>query len=284
MNRHIKKLVPLPVSVFIETWKDRVELNKLKQIPCDTSPISEAVGSTEVRKMLSSENLAKEFCEAEREIGSLSIGTEGGINLGDRRALYYLLRHFRPSKVLEVGTHIGASTVSILAALRQRAREAPTSPGKLVTVDIRDVNDRESRPWVKYKSKNSPREMSQLMGSADRVQFVVSTSISYLSGCTERFDFIFLDGSHSATSVYQEVPLALNCLNDGGVILLHDYFPELKPLWSDGNVIPGPWLATKRLESEGAGLAVLPLGELPWMTKLNSKVSSLALLHKVSRS
>jgi hypothetical protein len=62
------------------------------------------------------------------------------------------------------------------------------------------------------------------------------------------------------------------------VILLHDYFPDLKPLWSNGRVIPGPWLAIERLKREGAPLTVKPFGALPWPTKLNSNNTSLALL------
>ena len=72
--------------------------------------------------------------------------------------------------------------------------------------------------------------------------------------------------------------MALKMLNPNGVILLHDYFPGMKPLWSDGTVIPGPYLATERFVKEGINLTVLPLGELPWPTKLGSNVTSLALL------
>jgi len=39
-------------------------------------------------------------------------------------------------------------------------------------------------------------------------------------------------------------------------------------------------LATQRLKLEGADFNVVPFGELPWMTKFDSKVSSLALLAK----
>jgi hypothetical protein len=62
------------------------------------------------------------------------------------------------------------------------------------------------------------------------------------------------------------------------VILLHDYFPGLQPLWVDRNVIRGPWLAVERLRSEGARLKAIPLGRLPWDTKLGSQTTSLALL------
>jgi hypothetical protein len=52
----------------------------------------------------------------------------------------------------------------------------------------------------------------------------------------------------------------------------------LQPLWSNGSVIPGPFLATERLKAEEAKVVVLPLGELPWPTKLRSSATSLALL------
>jgi hypothetical protein len=87
-----------------------------------------------------------------------------------------------------------------------------------------------------------------------------------------------LDGDHSAGTVYEEIVLALRVLSQGGVIVLHDYFPDLQPLWSDGSVIPGPWLGTQRLRAEGVNLAVLPLGDLPWMTKRQSKATSLAIV------
>jgi predicted O-methyltransferase YrrM len=145
-------------------------------------------------------------------------------------------------------------------------------------VDIRDVNGARSRPWKTFESKFSPKEMSEIKGVPDLVELVTSASIRYLSTCIDRFDFIFLDGNHAAATVYQEVPLALQVLNKGGVILLHDFFRNLKPLWSYKNVMPGPWLAAQCLQHEGVNFQVSPLGELPWMTKHNSKVSSLALL------
>ena len=43
----------------------------------------------------------------------------GGVNPGDRRALYQLVGHFKPRRVLEIGTYVGASTVHIASALRR---------------------------------------------------------------------------------------------------------------------------------------------------------------------
>src|SRR5690606_22642312 len=120
--------------------------------------------------------------------------------------------------------------------------------------------------------------MMRRLGCPERVQFFTEDSLLHLARCRRRFDFIFLDGEHAAGQVYREVPRALALLEAGGVILLHDYFPGGRPLWTNRRVVPGPYQAVERLRAEGAPLKVLPLGALPWPTKLGSHVTSLALL------
>jgi len=202
----------------------------------------------------------------------------GGVNPGDRRAIYYLVRHFRPRTVLEIGTHIGASTMHIAAALRRAQEEDPEGEYRMTTVDIADVNDRTTTPWLDYGSMYSPAELAERLGLQDQISFVTAGSLDYLASCEEQYDFIFLDGDHAPNAVYEEIPRALQTLRPEGLILLHDYFPELQPLWSNRAVIRGPWLATERLRFEGAQFEVIPLGELPWPTKLDSRTTSLALL------
>src|SRR6476646_1353494 len=63
----------------------------------------------------------------------------GGVNCGDRRALFYVVKALRPASILEIGSHVGASTVHIGAAM------APGS--KLVTLDIQDVNEGAGAYW-----------------------------------------------------------------------------------------------------------------------------------------
>jgi hypothetical protein len=67
-------------------------------------------------------------------------------------------------------------------------------------------------------------------------------------------------------------------LNDGGVILLHDYYPKGRALFPDGNVISGPYRALERVIKENPKIEVKPLGALPWETKLGSHMTSLALV------
>lgn len=201
----------------------------------------------------------------------------GGVNYGDGRAIYYLVSALRSHDVLEVGTHIGVSTAHITCALRQIASDGQRLP-HLTTVDIIDVNDPETKPWIKNGSENAPRGIVEELGNGNLVDFVAQNSTEFLKNCERTFDFIFLDGSHAAEMVYQETSLALRLLNDGGVILLHDYFPDLKALWSNKSVLPGPFLAGKKIQAECNTLAIQPLGALPWPTKLGSTVTSLALV------
>lgn len=204
----------------------------------------------------------------------------GGVNTGDQRALYHLVSALKPVSVLEIGTHIGCSTVHIALALASAHTGAGATP-KLTTVDIRNVNDELTKPWEDFDSKASPASLVKAVGCESMVQFATADSLGFLAEGTEMFDLIFLDGLHTAARVYQEALLAFRRLTPGGSIVLHDFYPDGRALWSDGEVIPGPYLAMRRLLRQTPGAQVLPLGDLPWPTKLNSNTTSLAVLTRI---
>jgi predicted O-methyltransferase YrrM len=195
-----------------------------------------------------------------------------GVNPGDRRALYYLLRRAAPRHVLEIGTHIGSSTVALALAAARLTGAAVT------TADIRDVNDVAEKPWASFGSPASPRDLIASLGCGPLVRFEIGPSLNALTRGDRSFGMIFLDGSHNADMVYREIPLALRRLEPPGLVVLHDYFPGVKPLWADHPPLPGPALAAARFAAEGAGFVVLPLGDLPWPTKLGTRRTSLAIL------
>jgi predicted O-methyltransferase YrrM len=266
---------------FAKIQKERVELHLVPKQPADgAEQLRRTLSQTDLRELLSDNERGTEWRELEPEL-TRTIGAAnlpGGVNPGDRRAIFSLLRSLAPQSVLEIGTHVGASTIHIIAALRLNRLRDPSQAPRLTTVDILDVNDPANGPWRELRLPHSPREMAARLGAGSWTRFVVQPSLEYLTTSGERFDLIFLDGDHAAKTVYREVPAALRALNPGGVVLLHDFFPHLRPLWSDGSVLPGPWLATRRLQKEGARFEVLPFGSLPWPTKLGSSVSSLALM------
>lgn len=260
----------------MKTPLERRRLAALPSLACSADRLKPR-DEIDLRAMLDSSEIAADWeAVADRLTGfGIPDGT-GGVNPGDRRAVYYLASYLRPARVLEVGTHIGASTIHLAAALSK------VEGARLTSVDIEPVNDPVKKPWLTYGSKQSPAQMIEELGFTDFVSFESANSSDYLSAHEGQFDLVFLDGHHGATTVYQEVPAALSALKPGGVILLHDYFPGLRPLWSTGTVIHGPALAAERLQREGLRAEVLPLGALPWPTKLGSNVTSLALLLRSS--
>jgi predicted O-methyltransferase YrrM len=211
-----------------------------------------------------------EWNEIQQRVAILDIGDRSGaVNKGDRRAIYELARQLGAKTILEVGTHVGGSTVMLALALEKNGG------GKLTSVDIQDVNA-PGTAWQKLGLKYNPRESVKAVGCPE-VTFHAMPSLEFLRTATETYDLIFLDGGHEAATVYQELPAALKLLNPNGVILLHDFFPNAQPLWDDGVVVHGPWHAVDRHRSEGALFKVQPLGDLRWPTKQGSNRTSLAV-------
>jgi predicted O-methyltransferase YrrM len=198
-----------------------------------------------------------------------------GVNPGDRRALWYLVKGLGARSVLEVGTNVGASTFYIAAALKSLDGEPDA---RLVTIDIEDVNNENTGEWKKRALTSSPEDMIRAIDSQHIVTFVNDSSLHYLDSCAQHFDLVFLDGDHSATTVYQEISHAVRVLNKDGVILLHDYFPKNRPLWKEDPPRVGPYLGLSRARNENPQIGVLPLHELPWPTKPGTRKTTLALV------
>jgi predicted O-methyltransferase YrrM len=262
----------------------KVEERRLARLSTESCNVDKLLKTTptDIVAALGSAEAAAEWEQTAREIQAFELpDSTGGVNKGDQRALYYMLRHFRPATILEIGTHIGSSTLTMALAARRLRQLNPPTATTICTVDLRDVNDPVQQPWKQYASKTAPREMIAKAGCSEFVSFRAEPSLAFLDRSDGDFDFIFLDGSHAAPYVYQEVPKALRRLRPGGRILLHDYYPGLRPLWNDGFVVPGVHLAIERLLREGNSIGATPLGALPWPTKLGSNVTSLAILTKV---
>jgi predicted O-methyltransferase YrrM len=243
-------------------------LSRVEPVRCDVTALRPDI---DLDRVLSADHGLEIWTRVERRIEASGLThNPGGIGPAERRALSALVAYLDPAAVLEVGTHIGSSTLTLAATLCHTGN----SGSSITTVDVVDVNASHARRWEQFGSRRSPAEL--VRGEAP-VEFVVGRSVEFLANTSERYDFIFLDGDHSAATVYRELPLALARLRRGGVVLLHDYFPNGRPL-PQGRIIHGPWLGTRRLIQEGAEMRVVPLGRLPWPTMLGSSVTSLALV------
>jgi predicted O-methyltransferase YrrM len=273
MKGLVKTLVPAPVLRAAREASETALLAATGRKMFDAAPLRGA-DEIDLAKLFRNDKAGSAWEADHSLIKSLfgHVDLPGGINPGDRRALYYLIHTLKPENVLEVGTHIGASTIYIARALKSAG-----SRGKVTTVDILDVNDPEG-PWKRGGLKMAPRDFAQQTGCLDAIEFVRSGSIEYLRRADRKFDFIFLDGDHRAHTVYNEVAAALNILKPDGLILLHDYYPGAKPLFADGEVIGGPFRALARIARENPAIKVQPLGNMPWPTKEGSHATTLALV------
>src|SRR5258708_7087950 len=123
---------------------------------CDTKNLRPIKGLS-LSDILNSEEIHIDWKESKIKIDIFEIldGT-GGVNPGDRRAIYYLISKLKPISVLEIGTHIGASTIHIASALFSNQKGNDIN---LTTLDIRDVNSTLEKPWIEFGSKYSPIQM-----------------------------------------------------------------------------------------------------------------------------
>jgi predicted O-methyltransferase YrrM len=278
INSVILRSIPGPAIKALNILREMKSLRSVPRLECDAERLRSAREVT-IRELFTSGEIEMWWEEIKKQADEFDIpDMTGGVNPGDRKAIFHLVSRFKPSSVLEIGTHIGSSTVSIASALFMNQTRNNGKQSKLITVDKNDVNDTVTQPWLRSGVKYSPIEIIQKLKLEPIVEFVNDISLHYLEKCEQKFDFIFFDGGMAAKTVYREIPAALKLLENDGVILLHNYFPWLKPLWSNKVVLPGPYLAVERLKKEGAKIDVLPLGKLPWPTKLQSNVTSLALL------
>jgi hypothetical protein len=188
--------------------------------------------------------------------------TSGGASIGDTYTLFSLIYHLSPRNVAEIGTHNGISTFFIAWALELTQKKKQLTPS-LDTVDIVDVNHPVSGFWNKQKDGISPASRLRAANIQTPVNFYSCGSHNFFSTEDKIFDFIFIDGSHRATHVYQDTINALkNCSTDA-IIVLHDYYVGGKHNFREKFPLPGVFLGVRALEKKMSDLSVMPLAELP---------------------
>lgn len=272
MKSALKSVLPQPALNFLRDFRARRSLSQVSVRNFREQSLA-ANDHIAFEKLLIDQEISEAWERDHNKIAEVFGNKDefGGVNPGDRRAIYTLIAALRPEKVLEIGTHIGASTLYIACALRHAGK------GRVTTVDILDVND-EAAPWRQSGMPASPARNARNLECADVISFMKSLSCDFMKNTKEKYDFIFLDGDHGAGTVYKEMALALEILVPNGLILLHDYYPGGKALFPDGSIIPGPYRALERIRRENARIDVRPLGQLPWQTKQGVKATSLALV------
>ncbi len=270
----IKGLIPSAIKQPVRNYIDGRTFRKQPKLRFDGKSLRLS-SQIDLAVIMNNAAIGASFAEDNARIAG-TYGTSeifGGVNPGDRRALYHLIANFQPKRVLEIGTHVGASTIYIASALRRFV-----DGGRLTTADIADVN----APGAAWKSLGMPKSPARYisdLGLEAITTFVTKPAVEALRA-PDCYDLIFLDGDHSSLAVYREISAALGILTPPGLILLHDFYPGGKPLTPDGGAISGPSPAAVRNNSETRDIVFLPVGDLPWQTKGGGNATSLALVAK----
>lgn len=113
-----------------------------------------------------------------------------------------LARSIGPRRILEIGCHLGAGTLSLALACPQ---------ARIVTYDIKpdagqliDEAEPALRDRIERRLVSFPRDRARLLQE-------------------EAFDFIYVDGDHTEAGARADTELALERLAPGGIIAWHDY-------------------------------------------------------------
>ena len=86
-------------------------------------------------------------------------------------------------------------------------------------IGVRDTDDNFNKILVNSKDGVDPAPIKP-------IEYVMTSDEFFLKyGKTKKYDLIFVDGLHTSEQVYLDIKNSVNCLNDGGFIIVHDCNP-----------------------------------------------------------
>jgi len=121
-------------------------------------------------------------------------------------------KNFKEFSYLEIGSWEGNSTSYILRNFETK---------KVFCVDIWDKDENINRVEQKKLFDNFKLNLTEFK---ERFKFFKDTSDNFFANNNEKFDIIYIDGSHEAFQVYKDINNSWNSLNINGLIICDDYF------------------------------------------------------------
>jgi hypothetical protein len=149
-------------------------------------------------------------------------------------SMHLLHRFFGKSiRCLQVGAYTGDASVWLYDNILK------SSDSVLVDVDTWEGSEEPVHYEMNWHTVESLYDAKTSAGRADRkIVKYKGTSDSFFKNNRETYDFIYIDGDHTAYGVLKDAVAAYECLNVGGIIAFDDY------QWSAGlGVLKEPKLA-----------------------------------------
>lgn len=159
---------------------------------------------------------------------------------------YSLIRHFKPTSCLEIGTWYGGSTSFIMAALLKNEKVF-----WFIASELLEDNIKKTRQNVYEKCQYVPYLVGDITKNLDKVP--------------ESLDFLFLDSDHDEKVTAWIVDNIFSRLKEGALVAIHDWAVEdVNGKWiGKGDKGIGGWPETQylmNLHEQGK----LPLEKLYW--------------------
>lgn len=239
----------------------KYKIDKLPNLYLDHNTILDWINNNDARKYYN------EIINRRPENKSLP----ESVSEADGYILYAITRFLNIKHALEIGTHLGFSTLHIALALKENAL--------LTTVDLRDMNNEKEKLYTQYGSNISPNKLLANFQVDGKVDFVISDSSRYVNSSKNKFDFIFIDGNHSEVGAYFDILHSIIALNDDGVIILHDYNNPYDPTPNIQKGMYGVYWAIERVKKIFPDINTIPIKSVPYGGNDNYP-TSLALLSK----
>ncbi len=149
---------------------------------------------------------------------------DGNVTAFELNVLILLVKNFMPSRIFEIGTFDGRTTLNLAAHCADDAG--------IFTLDLpqEDADKTELQDfWRDRKYVIKPVSGSRFINTAEEVKITRlfgDSAVFDFGPYFDTMDFVFVDGSHAAAYVENDTRIALKLLKDGkGIIVWHDYRP-----------------------------------------------------------
>lgn len=147
---------------------------------------------------------------------------DGNVSLSELCCISSIVKYYKIKKVFEIGTFDGRTTVNICANCADEVNiQTLDLPRKLI-----DDTQYELHEWEKtYAQKNTSGTRFLNSKYSKCIKQILCDSAQYESKINEeKFDLVFVDGSHTENYVINDTELALRLIKDkNGIIIWHDY-------------------------------------------------------------
>ncbi|HEY1780049.1 MAG TPA: class I SAM-dependent methyltransferase [Roseiarcus sp.] len=116
-------------------------------------------------------------------------------------------------EALEIGSFEGRSAIFFLEYLPQL---------HIICVDLFEYTSEyfaRAKPWVKFDNN-----LSKYAGRYEKIASLSANALAEFASKGRKFDFIYIDGSHTRDNVFIDALLSWKLLNVNGVLIFDDYF------------------------------------------------------------